>query len=225
MRYINNRNKEPQELSDYRDNTPGASYDGFRDKEIVRKSLIEEQGYICAYCMGKLDLHACTIEHYISQERHDKSPYTEEEHKKQSLLYSNMSAVCINSSEHCDKKRGNIPLHILNPHKPDCEQLITYNTKGEIIAAGRETEKVKQDICTLGLNCKRLINSRNAAWDEVWGRFKKQYDKKRWTQKLLLEYAQFYKNKKQRKGGGLKFHAYCNFIVWYFEFFASKQKK
>ena len=75
MRYINKRNKEPKELIEYR-RTPGVAYDDLSGdrKSIIRDSLLDEQGYICAYCMGKIDNESCTIEHYISQSRHPDSP-------------------------------------------------------------------------------------------------------------------------------------------------------
>ena len=161
MRYINNRNKEPKELVEYR-KTSGVVYDdlGKERKDVIRDCLIDEQGYICAYCMGRISNDTCTIEHYISQTRHETSPFSEEEHKRQSLLYSNMSGVCINDSEHCDKKRGNVPLKILDPHNPLCEEFVTYSFSGRILPAGREEDKVKEDIQTLGLDCDKYpVNS------------------------------------------------------------------
>ena len=57
MRFINERNREPRELSEYRDTTPDATYDDLRCKVQIRQSLVDEQGYICAYCMGKIDVN------------------------------------------------------------------------------------------------------------------------------------------------------------------------
>ena len=153
MRYIDNRNKEPEFLTKYRETTPGAVYDSARiDKEAIRKSLLEEQGYICAYYMCKIDVDSSTIEHYISQKKHEDSTLRVEEHHRQSLMYSNMSAVCKNNGEHCDKSRGNIPLKILDPHKPSCERLIAYNLQGEVVPTGENEGKVVFDIDTLCLN-------------------------------------------------------------------------
>ena len=92
MRFIKTRNKEPDELSNYR-KTPGVTYDdlGGRIKAIIRESLLDEQGFICAYCMGRIYGDTCTIEHYISQNPHEASPYPAEEHKRLSLLYS----ICV----------------------------------------------------------------------------------------------------------------------------------
>lgn len=225
MRYIDNRNREPLELIEYR-RTSGVVYDdlGGEIKDIIRSSLLDEQGYICAYCMGRIETNTCTIEHYISQKRHADSPYTEEEHKRQSLLYSNMSGVCKNDSEHCDKKRGNIPLEVLDPHKPTCEKYITYSLDGSIVPVGPEKEKVKKDIASLGLNCNRLIKSRySACVDDVWKRFEQEHEKKNWSKELFLEYANKYRNR-QKTRKGMKFHAYCNFIAWYFEYYANNYK-
>ena len=226
MRYINNRNKEPKELTDYREGTPGVTYDdlGKKRKDIIRNSLLDEQGYICAYCMGRIDIDTCTIEHYISQTRHEESPYTEEEHQRQSLLYSNMCGVCKNDSEHCDKSRGNTPLEILDPHQQTCEELITYSLNGKIVPTGREVEKVNKDIETLGLNCEKLVKLRKTVWDEIWDRFKKDYKSKDWSKKLFLDYAQKYRTKEHKRHGIMKYHAYCNFIVWGFEYYAENYK-
>lgn len=225
MKFISKRNKEPEELSTYRE-TPGVTYDGIGKeiKDIIKKSLLEEQGYICAYCMGKIKCDTCTIEHYISQKRHETSPYSEEEHKRNSLLYINMSGVCVNDSVHCDKHRGNVPLEILNPHHSTCEELITYNLGGNIVPKGHEQEKVTKDIETLGLDCEKLKKQRSATWDDVWKRFKQEHEKKDWSKELFLEYANLYRNKKNTRKG-LRYHAYCNFIAWCFEHYALNFKK
>ena len=226
MKYINNRNKEPKVLTEYREGTPGVTYDdlGKERKDIIRNSLLDAQGYICAYCMGRINSDTCTIEHYISQTRHETSPYSEEEHKRQSLLYSNMYGVCVNDCKHCDKSRGNTPLEILDPHQQTCEELITYSLRGNIVSKGHEVEKVDKDILTLGLNCKTLIKARNASWDDVWKRFNQEHKKEEWTKELFLKYAERYRTKERRRKG-LMFHTYCNYIAWYFEYYANNYKK
>lgn len=226
MKYIGSRNREPKELSNYRQNTPNASYDGFHDKRIVKQSLIEEQGYICAYCMGKIkDADDCSIEHFIAQKRHTDSPYSEQQHKEKSLLYSNMMAVCLNNSEHCDKKRGNIPFKALNPHCENCEKLITYTLDGIISHSGNINNDVDDDIDLLGLNCDKLKKCRKAVIDEIWDRFKEAHPKKTWSRDLFLDYAKKYRTKHRKRGGLYRFHAYCNFIVWYFEYYAYNYKQ
>ena len=194
MRYINNRNKEPKELVEYR-KTSGVVYDdlGKERKDIIRDCLLDEQGYICAYCMGRISSSTCTID-----------------------------GVCINDSEHCDKKRGNVPLKILDPHNPLCEEFVTYSFSGRILPTGREEDKVKEDIQTLGLDCDKLVKLRKAVWDEIWERFIKDHEKKKWSKELFLEYASKYRTKQCKRHGIMKFHAYCNFIAWGFEQYANK---
>ena len=53
-------------------------------KEKLRTSLLEEQGYICAYCMKKLedDFSKVKIEHYIARNEENQ------------LDYNNLLAVC-----------------------------------------------------------------------------------------------------------------------------------
>ena len=128
-------------------------------------------------------------------------------------------------SEHCDKKRGNIPLEILNPHDPFCEKHISYRLDGSIIPIGREKDKVQKDIITLGLDSHKLKKLRQSVWDEIWGRFTREHKKEEWSKELFLDYASKYRTKKRRRHSINKFHAYCNFIAWAFEYYASNCKK
>jgi hypothetical protein len=47
-----------------------AHYDSFPDKDVLRLSLLEEQGYICAYCMRRIENNPLKtkIEHWKSRE-------------------------------------------------------------------------------------------------------------------------------------------------------------
>lgn len=219
MRYIDNRNNEPNFLTKYRDSTPGATYSCARiDKENIRSSLLEEQGYICAYCMCKIDLSSSTIEHYVSQEKHPNSSLPESEHRRLSLVYSNMSAVCINNGEHCDKSRGNVPFKILDPHNALCEKLITYNLSGEVVPTGIHKEKVTFDRDLLHLNVDKLCKFRRTVWEDIWKRFVELHADGI-TREMLLEEAALYRTKICKRGK-LKFHAYCNYIAWAFGYYA-----
>ena len=224
MRYIDNRNIEPEFLTKYRETTPDAVYEGARiDKEKIRKSLLEEQGYICAYCMCKIDVDSSTIEHYISQEKHECSTLTVKEHHRQSLMYSNMSAVCENNGEHCDKSRENIPLKILDPHKPNCEKLITYNLQGEVVPTGEHKGDVTFDIDTLCLNHKTLCKLRKSVWDEIWSRYKIVHADGI-TRDMLFNEAERYRARFTKRGRS-RFHAYCNYIAWGFLYYAENYSK
>ena len=104
MKYIK-KEKEPKILKEYRESTPDASCTGFIDTDNrLKKSLLSEQGHVCAYCMQRINLKKSSgkpkieVEHILSQK--DKS--------KKDLDYKNMLAVCngnLGGEEHCDKSK------------------------------------------------------------------------------------------------------------------------
>jgi len=126
MKYIEKKmNNEPRSLRTYR-STPGAAYDSC-NKTDIREALLNEQGYLCAYCMRRIKSKTTDIEHYLAQSNDPKLK----------LNYRNMLGVC-NVSEgmpskeqHCDKSRGNQILSI-NPLGKGCENEIKYGSDGEI---------------------------------------------------------------------------------------------
>lgn len=78
-------------------------------KEVI-KSLLSEQGHLCAYCMSRIDenegKHKTTIEHCLPQAATSE---------KERLNYRNMVAVCLgnrdahsNEDKSCDVKRGSL---------------------------------------------------------------------------------------------------------------------
>ena len=78
-------------------------------KEVI-KSLLSEQGHLCAYCMSRIDenegKHKTTIEHCLPQAATSE---------KERLNYRNMVAVCwgnrdahSNEDKSCDVKRGSL---------------------------------------------------------------------------------------------------------------------
>lgn len=78
-------------------------------KEVI-KSLLSEQGHLCAYCMSRIDenegKHKTTIEHCLPQAATSE---------KERLNYRNMVAVCCgnrdahsNEDKSCDVKRGSL---------------------------------------------------------------------------------------------------------------------
>lgn len=71
-----NKSRAPQELSQYKrecafsiDNGVVKLLDEYPHKDSLRSLLAEEQGFLCAYCMGRINLeHGKTkIEHFYPQ--------------------------------------------------------------------------------------------------------------------------------------------------------------
>ena len=134
------------------------------DKTAILKSLMEEQGHLCAYCTRRIpderelpdDIDPVTIEHWFP-----RNPPTHEE-KGQGLDYKNMLAVCSGNRgrKHtrkprdltCDaKRRDTYPQLTLNPCDPATLASIQYRENGEMFS---NDPAVQDDITVkLNLNC------------------------------------------------------------------------
>lgn len=106
-------------------------------KQELLKALLEEQDYICAYCMQKINETNSTIEHIIGQSFIDE--YQNKLGEENQLNYDNLLAVCEGKSckndLHCDKSRAiyqkNRPLYA-NPLENRIIQNIKFSETGMI---------------------------------------------------------------------------------------------
>lgn len=134
------------------------------EKQAVLKSLMEEQGHLCAYCMRRIpderalpdDIKPVTIEHWFP-----RNPPTHEE-RGQGVDYGNMLAVCSGNRGRrhtrktrdltCDAKRKyNHPQLTLNPCDPATLVGIRYKENGEMYSPD---PVIQDDIdVKLNLNC------------------------------------------------------------------------
>ena len=136
----------PSSLVEYK-RTINASFDNLprEVKDRLRTSLLKEQGYICAYCMKKLedDSSKVKIEHYVARNEENE------------LEYKNLLAVCKgNDSEPfekqtCDTRKGNREIKI-NPQVNSDVLTISYTSNGEIKSSNSDYQKDFED--TLNLN-------------------------------------------------------------------------
>lgn len=138
------------------------------DKMVILKSLMEEQGHLCAYCMRRIpderelpvDIDPVTIEHWFP-----RNPPTHEE-KGQGLDYTNMFAVCSGNRGRkntrklrdltCDAKRKDTyPQLTLNPCDSVTLANIQYKENGEMFS----TDPAVQDDITVKLNLNCISDS------------------------------------------------------------------
>lgn len=153
------KQSEPAALLAYR-KQPDSCYDGAHFtsvKDAVRSSLLEEQGYLCAYCMVSLedDRQKVKIEHWQSQ-----SDYPERQ-----LDYKNMLVVCKGNegcgiaSQHCDTRKGNQKLSI-NPAEPShsVEEKIKHLGNGRLTVDEPTLDDELNQV--LNLNYHRLQENR-----------------------------------------------------------------
>ncbi len=77
---------EPASLTMYRQQ-PGATYEGFRDKDALRKALVDEQRGLCCYCLSRIrpEIGGMKIEHW-----HPQALYGNEQ-----LDYANLLGSCM----------------------------------------------------------------------------------------------------------------------------------
>lgn len=124
------KNREPRQLTEYK-KQPGANYEGFREKDVLREGLVQEQRGLCCYCMRRIRSNDTDmkIEHCLSQE----------DREDQALNYGNLLGACKGGegsrpkNQHCDTKKGSHSLSF-NPAGPhfDLEAKIKFLGDGTI---------------------------------------------------------------------------------------------
>lgn len=154
---------EPKILAEHRCHE-NACYENMSKnvRERLIYQLLEEQGYLCAYCMGRIDSSTMKVEHVAS--RH--------EHPEMQLTYSNLVACCRGNEshenkkysrkeQHCDTYKGDKSLS-KNPAIPGdrTEESIQYDSQGNISSKDNVFNKELND--TLNLNIVKLCNNRKA---------------------------------------------------------------
>jgi uncharacterized protein (TIGR02646 family) len=217
MKYIRKGN-EPKALIELRANPETSEYQagipGLKD------ALLQEQGHICAYCMGRISTDwnkslskpKVEVEHYDPQ--HEKE--AADKNKGVVLSYQNLVGVCNGKTgkfTHCDKSKGNVPLQKLNPLDEKVESLLAYTDGGEIYPLIDKDIEVEKDINLLGLNLDTLKNNRAAVIEEALKRLKDKKPQTDWSKADLEKEISYWKSK-DRKG---RFRVYCQAAVHFWE--------
>jgi len=215
MRYIPKRlSNEPVSLKATR-LTDGATFDD-TNKEDIRAILLLEQGYLCAYCMRRIDnnrndkgLPNTRIEHYETQATRPDLQ----------LTFVNMLGVCDGNEgnpkrlQHCDKKRTKNKALTIDPRNENCEQLIKYESSGIIKSDNREVDNDLNN--ELNLNNQRFRNNRKKAIDTAILAIQKNYKKKTngtWKKADLQKELNHWKIKNNQR-----YQEYCGAAIFYLE--------
>ena len=143
------KGNEPKELTEYK-STPGASYEGFVQKNVVKCQMLREQGYLCAYCMKRINVKDSSIEHWKPQ-----NPNTETAADvKGSLDYRNMLCVCDGNRgrkftvQTCDAHKGNTEIKA-NPQDPYTIDHIKYRSDGTIYSDDQDIDHDLNNVLNL----------------------------------------------------------------------------
>jgi uncharacterized protein (TIGR02646 family) len=157
MRTIEKR-KEPLSLTEYR-SSPGATYDGYQDKETLRSYLVTEQRGLCCYCLKRIYAAPgkMKIEHWHCQDRYDA----------EQLDYSNLLGACKGDEgkplrdQHCDARKGNRDLS-RNPanslHR--VEEMVRFGGDGRVSSEDPNFDSELNEV--LNLNAAILVSNRKA---------------------------------------------------------------
>lgn len=172
-------------------------------KSQLRQSLLQEQGYLCAYCMSAIENNgkSTKIEHYVP--RNDNNE----------MKYKNLLAVCHGGEgldpcqQTCDTRKGNDILTI-NPQIQRDIETICYQHDGAIVS---NNKKYNEDInSTLNLNVQVLKDKRKHAWDAVKNILIKKCKEKTFKKGDL---ERIYRKYSEKNGSG-RYIPYCGIVLW-----------
>lgn len=184
-------------------------------RDEVLTSLLEEQGYLCAYCMKEITLDSSSIEHILGQKYIKDDVAIGIEHQ---INYDNLLAVCdgrsCNDNLHCDKSRANYqknrPLFV-TPLENRIMQNIKFSETGMIYykefleiekieelkvhTSLDEDSNIKYDLQKiLNLNCENLKQKRSSLIN-VLKRLTDNWSNKEKVKKELDKYSSKSNNK------------------------------
>ncbi|MCX6584289.1 MAG: TIGR02646 family protein [Candidatus Aminicenantes bacterium] len=204
MKYIKKR-REPKSLKHYR-SIPGAYFDGIKDKSELLQALLEEQHFICCYCMQGITAEPgkAHIEHWKPQSLYPGLQ----------LNYRNLLAVCDGNEgnpkhlPHCDRSKGDKEISI-DPTNPNCETLIKFRSSGEVDS---DNKKVEQELnSVLNLNQQTLSENRKIALDIAIRNLLAVKPEGKWPKNLLEKEIL----KWECRGKDGKYKPFCGAVICY----------
>lgn len=209
------------DFTGYVDNDPETG-----EKKPLKMAIGNEQGWICCYCMRRIWPDKMTVEHYITQNRHDDSPHTEAVHISNRLVYMNLLGSCNSSERNCSELRGNKPFRVLDPRDSACEPMVNYEIQGKTIAIVPADSPVGTDVlhdldsvAFLNAETRQQLRLSKARF-EVYEKVVKELIDKRpngdWTTKSLeSKIEQWLSPQIIDKNGTKGYREFCMVAVWY----------
>ena len=202
------KGKEPAEWTKIK-NTPGINFES-ADKTTLRQALIDEQGWVCAYCMRRINYVAgaetdTRIEHLKPQ-----SISIDQGHPEETLAYSNMVLCCNGNIDgdgktHCDTSKGDREISF-TPFDQAVIDTISYSTgDGRIKSSNAQYDAEFNNV--LNLNHRRLAENRHSVIKGVVTVL----GKKKWKCSDLKGKLNDYSVKKSNG----QYPEYCGVAIWY----------
>lgn len=174
-------------------------------KSVLRKSLLEEQGYLCAYCMQRIAAdNEVKIEHYVPRNLQNE------------LLYNNLLAVCKGGEgrakihQTCDTHKGNTELHI-NPQLASDIETIYYTSNGYIKSLKAEYQDDFDTVLNLNAEDGYLVYNRREALKSFQRRLLKHAGNNNVNKNYFAKCLEKYTNLNDSK----QYVPYVGIILWY----------
>lgn len=158
------KNKDAKQNLDYRNL-------GSEERSPIKKALLNEQGYLCAYTMKRVSSESCHIEH-IKPESLCREHLRQGIETPSDLDYSNMVACFPKDGMSAQTRYGaqykndwwdDNGSEFISPLAANCESHFSFNMKGEIAgnsnAAKKTIDVLKLDHEVLVADRKRAIES------------------------------------------------------------------
>lgn len=185
---------EPASLMQYRQQ-PHAYYDGYNNKDELREALLRDQGFLCAYCMRRInnDRNNMKIEHWKAQ-----STLVNEVEKLDYKIMLGVCDGCRGTQDRyttCDEHRHESELYV-NPLDRGMMNTISYDRQGLIKSSDK---RIDSDLNTvLNLNCEqapsRIVQNRKAIYAECMRKLHQLQVNDKWKEgilrKVLRQYEQ-----------------------------------
>lgn len=189
------KGEEPRAWTAHR-MTPGARYES---KPELRQALLEEQGYLCAYCMAIIDEDNSKVEHIIP-----RSTFPDLQ-----MTYTNMLICCTGDTDaihHCDTIKDDA-VYTLNVFSDAFINTISYRTRDAKILSSNNAYNLEMENM-LNLNHRRLKANRLATLD---GLIREMPRRTSWTKSQVEAILNNWKTKDNTG----KFKAYAGIVIWY----------
>ena len=203
MRYIKKSDTEPLDLRTYKRNCRIASPPlkiTYKDmpKEGTRRQLAIDQGYLCAYCMRRLNLDPADQNRYLHIEHlMPQNQLTDEE----ATNFSNFLGVCPgnrdtaeNAEKTCDAYRGSLENEQqtmrLNPLDAVQMETIYYLRNGEISSTDTALSAELSNKLNLNGDSTYLKQNRETAYRNLIKALKDKKPQAEWTKHSLKRHGE-----------------------------------
>jgi uncharacterized protein (TIGR02646 family) len=198
-----NKGSEPVKWTEKKSTPNFTQYESITE---LREALLEEQGYICAYCMRRIPAKDVNVD-ATSKIEHIKSQVDRPDLQ---LNYANMAICCpgnLNDEAHCDKLKGSRSVSF-NLQTATLQQSITYaSLDGSISSSNHIWNNEMNEI--LNLNHGLLKANRKEALSGIIDYL----NAAGWTTQAINAKLNLWR---QRNAEG-KYFQFCGIVIWYLE--------